>query len=208
MKLFIVITLLLLVSLSSANQKAVTDAGTEIILYEDGTWKYSDAATDSPDTILMNKNNFAIHDESTFSLQSANNNSAVWLNENKWSFKKLPKDSGTEYEFELKSGGLIGLLGTETKEVPLESIPEGVLINLRSKSSNVSVIKKEYRIVNNYKVIYMETSLTNKDENYVMFGYYYSDNSGTTQLCAFVKSNLVKEHRSEINDFLNGLTAR
>ncbi len=37
MKLFIVITLLLMVSLSYANQKAMTDTGTEVILYEDGT---------------------------------------------------------------------------------------------------------------------------------------------------------------------------
>ena len=40
---------------------------------------------------------------------------------------------------------------------------------------------------------------------FIYLGYYYADDSGTTQLVAFTSPKLVAENKQDIYEFLNGL---
>jgi len=95
-KLFITI-LLLLAANSYASQKAITDTGEEVILNSDGKWEYSVSAQKATDTIKTDKKKFARSKDSLFQLKSIKNNSAYWINTDKWSFGKAKNNTQAEF---------------------------------------------------------------------------------------------------------------
>jgi len=204
-KIFITI-FLLLAATSYASQNAITDTGEEVILNSDGTWIYSDIAKKPANIIEINKNKFYKPSYSSFLLKSIKNNSAFWMNTDKWSFKKIKDNTSEgEYEFKLKDADLYGLAITEEIAIPLESLADIVFENVLSVAPDSKIIKKEYRVVNGKKVIYMEYIGTIQDVKFIYVGHYYSDASGSTQLVTYTGANLLDKYKSEINDFINGL---
>ena len=203
-KLFVTI-LLLLAATSYASQKAITDTGEEVILNSDGTWEYSDNAQKASNIIETNKKKFERPKDSSFLLKSIKNNSAYWINTDKWSFGKAKDNPEVEYQFQLKGKDLYAMAVNEGIEIARESLIDIALSNARSAAPDVKIVRQEYRIVNGKKVIYMEMNGTIQSIKFTYLGYYYSDASGSTQLVTYTATNLVDKYRSEINDFLNGL---
>ncbi len=206
-KLFVAI-LLLLAATSYASQKAITDTGEEVILNSDGTWEYSDSAQKATDIIKTNKTKFKRPRDSSFLLKSTKNNSAYWINTDKWFFEKAKNNTAAEYEFQLKGKDLYGMAITEGAEIPIESLANIALSNARTIAPDVKSVKQEFRIVNGKKVIYMEMKGTLQGMKVTYLGYYYSDASGATQLITYTTTKLVDKYKSEINDFLNGLVTQ
>ena len=203
MKTLLVIILSLLAATSLASQKAITDTGEEVILNDDGTWEYSDNT--KTNIIETNTNPFIKPDNSHFLLKSKKNNSAYWINTDKWSFGKDTSSPDKEYSFQLKGKDLYGVSIAEAVQVPVESLVEIAFSNAQNAAADAKIVKKEYRIVNGKKIIYMEMNGTLKGIKFSYLGYYYSDPSGSTQFLVYTAANLVNQFRSEINDFLNGL---
>jgi len=206
-KLFVTI-LLLLAATSYASQKAITDTGDEVILNSDGTWEYSDKAKKSTIIIETNKKKFERPRDSSFLLKSSRNNSGYWINTDKWSFSKAKENPAAEYQFQLKGKDLYGITIAEEVVMSLESLANIAFNNARSAAPDAKIVKKEYRVVNGKKVIYMEIGGTLQGMKFTYLGYYYSDASGTTQLMSYTGTNLVDKYKSEINDFLNGLSTQ
>jgi hypothetical protein len=116
------ILLLLLAITSVAQKKAVTETGEEVILYDNGTWKYvSDSAKEKVD-IPLNPKAFKKSNNATFLLKSTRTKIGVWLDSKKWSFKKAVSNEDAEYELQLKGKDLYGMIITEKIEVPLETL--------------------------------------------------------------------------------------
>lgn len=88
MKIIFVTIFILLTTTSYASQKAITDTGEEVILNSDGTWKYTDNSKKANNIIETNKKRFVKPIDSSFFLKSTKNNSAYWINIDKWTFKK------------------------------------------------------------------------------------------------------------------------
>ena len=87
-KITLVLISLLTVSLSQAQIKAVTETGEEVILYDDGTWKYQNENQLLEKEIPINSSIFEKDKESTFLLKSNKLNIGIYINTKKWSFKK------------------------------------------------------------------------------------------------------------------------
>jgi hypothetical protein len=208
MKKVLVTILVLLAATSYASQKAITDKGEEVILHDDGTWEYSDKEKKPTKTIETSKEKFEKPKSSSFLLKSTKNNSAYWINIDKWSFEKATGNSAAEYQFKLKGKDLYAMAITEGIEVSLESLADLALTNARGAAPDAKIVRQEYRVVNGNKVIYMEISGTIQSIKFTYLGYYYSDASGSTQLTTYTASNLVDKYKSEINDFLNGLVTQ
>jgi len=204
-----VILLICLTTTSYASQKAITDTGEEIIIYGDGRWEYLTNSKPNKGSISFNKNKFKRPSDSSFLLKSTINNTAYWVNTEKWSFSK-DKDStsATEYAFQLKGKDLYGMTITEEIKIPIETLGDVAIDNLRSAAPDGKVIKQEYRTVNGKKVLYMELVATMKGTSFTYRGYYYSDTSGTTQFLVYTSTALVHKYKSEINDFLNGFVTQ
>jgi hypothetical protein len=206
-KLFVTI-LLLLAATSYASQKAITDTGEEVILNSDGTWEYSNNAQKATNIIETNKKKFERPRDSSFLLKSIKNNSAYWINTDKWSFRKAKDNTEAEHEFKLKGKDLYGMALTEGIEISLKSLADIAFSNAQGAAPDAKIVRQEYRLVNGKKVIYMEINGTIQSIKFTYLGYYYSDASGSTQLITYTATNLVDKYKSEINDFLNGLVTQ
>lgn len=208
MKQLFITIILLFATTGYASQNAVTDTGKEVILKDDGTWKYSANAKNVTATIKSNKTVFKKSKEASFLLKSVKNSSAFWINSNKWSFKKATDNAEAEYQFQLKGQDLYGMAITEGIEISLESLTDLALVNAQNADPNARVVKKEYRNVNGNKVIYMEMNAVIQSIDFTYLGYYYSDASGSTQLLTYTATNLIKKYKSDINELLNGLVTQ
>jgi hypothetical protein len=205
MKFFYLLLAALIAPSCYAAQKAITDTGDEIIIYSNGTWKYADDRQSAPVGIETNQTRFVKPKEATFLLKSKKNRSAFWLNTDKWSFKRSQKNADAEYAMQLKGKDLYGLAIAEEVQIPIESLADIALENARNVAPDIHMVKKEYRTVNDNKVIFMQMSGTMQGMKISYLGYYYSDKSGSTQYITYTASNLVDKYRADINDFLNGL---
>jgi hypothetical protein len=208
MKKLLVATVLFVATTSHAGQKAITDTGEQVILESDGTWAYAGKMQKQAQKIETNKMKFEKPQDSTFLLKSTKNNSAFWINPDKWSFKKPEKNTAREYQFQLNGKDLYGMAITEEIEIPIESLADIALANARSAAPDARIVLKEYRVVNSRKVMYMEINGKIMGIDFTYFGYYYSNASGTTQFMTYTATKTVDKYKSQAIEFLNGLVTQ
>ncbi len=203
-KIILVLISLLAVSLSQAQIKAITETGEEVILYNDGTWKYQNEDVTLEKEIPTNSNIFEKDKASTFLLKSKKLNTGIYINPKKWSFKKATNNPEAEYEFQLKDGDLYGMVITEKVEIPLETLKSIALENGKAVAPDLKIIKEEYRIVNGLKVLLLHMNGTMQGIKFSYYGYYFSNANGTVQLITYTSQNLLDSYKSESEKLLNG----
>ena len=201
---FLALAISLIHIVSYSQIKALTENGKEVLLYNNGTWKYSekdaDISKDKQDTIVCNK-----PENASFSISGEKIKYKQWFDPKKWNIKK---ETGTprDYMFTLKDGDAYVMVIAEGVQIPLESMKDVVLANAQKNAPDCKIVKEEIRIVNGktLKCIQMEGSL--KGIYFVYLGYYYSDSKGTVQLISFTGRNLFSKYKSEMERFLNGFS--
>ena len=195
-----------------AAQNAITDTGEEVILNNDGTWKFrsgkSSSSTAASTKVKTNSKKFYKSKESSFLLKSKKNESAIWINPKKWTFVKSDPTKATEYKLRLKDKSLYGMMITEEIELPLKTISNAALANAQRAAPNAKITKREYRTVNGLKVLYQEITGSIQKVNFTYVSYNFSNKSGSTQLVMYTANNLVKKYRPEIFKLLNGLVTQ
>lgn len=206
MKKYFALVIFLLSFTSNADQKAVTEEGDIVILNSNGSWEYVDNKVNKATEILLNKNSFKKGKESTFTLKSKKNNSVFSIDPKAWAFEKGNSIGDSEYAFKLKGGDLYGMAITEAIEIDLVNLPQVALDNAKNVAPDVRITKQEYRVVNDNKVIYLEMAGTIQGIKFKYLGYYYSDESGTTQYLTYTGTNLAGKYKPEIEKFLNGFS--
>ena len=200
-----VLLCLLIVSFSNAQQKAVTETGDEVILYDDGTWKYLDEDQIIANDIPINPNKFETDDKSTFLLKSNTMNIGVYLNPKIWSFKKAVDNSDAEFEFQLKDGDLYGMLISEKVDIPLETMRTIAVENGREAAPDLKIVKEEYRNVNGIQVLLLQMNGTMQGIKFSYYGYYFSNANGTVQFITYTAQSLIETYKPESERLLNGL---
>jgi len=200
------IILLLLSTAACASTKAVTENGDVVFLYPDGTWAYQNPEAAPNKDIPTNSQSFSKPEQATFKLKSKTNNSAVWVDAESWLFKKATNNVDAEYQFRLKGEDLYGMLITEQIEVSPEVLAELALENAQAFAPDMRITKQEYRTVNGLPLVYMEMQGTMKGINITYLGYYYSNDTGTTQFVSYTGTRLTDKYRSDIDSLLNGFT--
>jgi hypothetical protein len=188
-----------------AQKKAVTETGEEVILNEDGTWQYLEGEEPEKEIIPTNEKAFTKNSNASFLVKSNKFNVGVWLNSKKWTFEKATTNEYAEYEFRNKANDLYAMTIVEKMSVPLTTLAELALSNARKVAPDLKVTKKEYRKVNGLEVLMMEMSGTVKGIKVAYMGYYYTNEHGTLQFLTFGSQEQMKNHKSECEDFLNGL---
>ena len=204
-KITLVLFGLLTVSLIQAQQKAVTETGEEVILYDDGTWIYQDENQLTDKEIPTNPNKFEKDEESTFLLKSNNLNVGFWLNPKIWSFKKAVENPDAEYELQLKDGDLYGMIITEKVEIPLENLKLIAIENGKAVAPDFKIVKEEYRNVNGLKVLNLQLNGTMQGVKFTYYGYYYSNENGTVQFITYTSQNLMESFKPVSDKLLNGI---
>ena len=202
------ITLLLFCLLSfiigQAQQKAVTEIGEEVILYDNGTWKYQNDEDLDDNEIPTNSKSFSKDESATFLLKSSKFNVGFWINPKKWSFEKALNNAEAEYELEFKDGDLYSLVLAEEIEIPVEELKSIALDNARASAPDIKVVKEEYRIVNGTKTLLLQLDGTIQGIEFSYYGYYFSNSNGTLQFITYTSQSLLEEYRDECEKLLNG----
>ena len=205
MKRFVLIVIGVLgVHYAFAQTRAVTETGDEVILYDDGTWKYQNEDDVEKMIIPINPKLFTKDKGSTFLLKSNKIEVGIWINPKEWSFKKLDDSSAQEYELQLKKEDLRGIILTEKAEIPLQSLRLIALRNARNAAPDVEIVEEEYRNVNGLNVLSLKMKGTVEGMKFAYYGYYYSSSIGTVQFITFTFQNLMDKYLVECEKLLNG----
>lgn len=207
---FIVLAIFLVAYSANAQQKALTETGREVTLFDNGTWKYSGDSTSEnsvTDSIKFNPDKFVKNPKATFAVKSNTVNVGVYINTATVTFNPHKENEVIpEYYFLAKSSNFYGMLITEKTTLPLENFKEFVLGNAAKASLDARVTQIEYRTVNNKKVLFMEMRATIKGMKLVYMGYYYSDEGGSVQCLTYTNQSLYDANKKSMEDFLNGFT--
>lgn len=203
MRLFPLIFCLIVVQVS-AQIKAVTSNGDEVLLYEDGTWKYINGVEESEVETTINSKEFKRPASSTFQITSSKINVGVHINPKKWAFEKGEDNEPSEFRFQLKDKDAYGMLIAEKIEIPIENLKNIAVENARSVAPDIQIVKLEQRTVNGLKVLLMQMNGTIQGVKFTYYGYYYSFKGGTVQLLTYTAQNLLDEYKPDMEDFLNG----
>ena len=115
----LVLTGLILLSFQfvQAQINGITETGDEVVLFEDGTWKYVNDSETESSTIPVIETEFLKDKKSTFLVKSKKLNVGIWINPKAWTFSKGTEAEAYEFQFEKKSGDLYAMLITEKIQV-------------------------------------------------------------------------------------------
>lgn len=196
---------LICINLIHAQQKAITETGEEVILFDDGTWKLQHEDEKVEQETPTNPFKYKKDKESTFLLKSNKFNVGFWLNPKIWSFKKATEESEAEYKLQLKSGDIYGMIITEKVEIPLETLKTIALDNGKAAAPDLKIVKEEYRTVNDIKVLLLQMNGTIKGIKFSYYGYYFSNANGTVQLITYSSKKILENNQTKIEELLNGL---
>lgn len=208
MRTCIALLVCLLPLMLEASQRAVTDEGVVVILNDDGTWTPENPDEGDSDKIPLNSAVFKKPSGATFSLKSTVNDSEIWLDPKDWSFKKATSNQAAEYELQLKGRDLYAMLITEQVTIDMDKLTQIALQSAKSKAPNMRIVNREYRVVNGNKLVYMEMRGSMNGIDFTYRGYYYSDDSGTTQFVTYTGTNLRDKYSDDTENLLNGFSVQ
>lgn len=199
---------LILSGICFADQKAITENGDEVILHDNGTWEKSSQKESEKKIISVNPGKFEKGSKAIFNLKSKVNGSSIAFDSGKWTFSKSGEKDSSEYEFKMKDSDLMAIMVTERIEVQMDKMAEVALTNAKDAAPDAKLMFCEYRIVNGKKILLAQITGTISGINFIYYSYYYSDDSGTTQLVTFTSQKLFSEYKQDAEDFLNGFLAK
>ncbi len=189
----------------TAQIKAITENGDEVLLYENGTWKSQVKHSDLFGNAEIPENSvpFKKDSKSTFLLKSKVVNVGVWLNPNKWTISK--GNEPQEYKFTLKGESVYGMMITEKVEFSLETLKKAALTNAQNASADLELVREEYRTVNGNRVLMMQLEGTLQGIKFDFYGYYFSTSQGSVQLVTWTVKDLFSSQQMEMENLLNGM---
>jgi hypothetical protein len=192
----------------SAQIKALTENGRQVVLNNDGTWKYTSDSTinkHSSDSIKLNPTKFSKSTGANFLVKSIVTDMGVYINPDEWTVAGHHENEvNPEYRFALKSQNGLAMIESEKTQIDLETMADIALINARKAAIDARVTAKEYRIVNNNRILYLEMAGTIRGIKFRYIGYYFSDKTGTLQLLSYTTDGLYSVAKGELIKFLNG----
>jgi len=191
-----------------ASQRAVTDEGDIVILNDDGTWAFESPDTVESVEIPTSEKQFTKTADSRFSVKSTKTNSEIWLDTKKWLFEKGATIDDAEYSFRLRGGDLYGQLISEQVELDIVALTDIALENARSVAPGMRIVKREFRVVNGTKVLFMEMQGILQGTGFTFRGYYFSNSTGSTQFLTYTGTNLADKYDQDIQSFLNGFSVQ
>ncbi len=109
-----------------------------------------------------------------------------------------------QFQYQHKSGEVWLKVVAERIEIPLERLVELNLAQIRQLDPNAQVTREGYREVNGSGMAYREVEATPSGVPLIYYIHYHSGPSGSIQFVGWTGRSLLGEHRSTIEQFLNG----
>ena len=123
----------------------------------------------------------------------------------KWN-PESPKDG--RYQFVHRSEEVRTLAIVQSQSVPLDSLPEIALANMRKTDPNAKIVSREKSAVRGVPVWRLEFSAEFLKIPYTYRGVYYGGPAGTLQVMVFGPTENFAKHESDIAALLDGITIK
>jgi len=182
----------------------VTDTGEKVVLYNDGRWVYAEQDSVKEAEIPTNAKAFKKSKSADFLLKSKRTETGFWLDPKVWTFTTPEADAAAEYELDHQNGSLYGLVITENLDLSLTALANIALQNAREAAPDIKVTDKEYRMVNDKKVLMMRMVGTIQDIRFSYFGYYYTAPGVSVQYLVYTSETFMEENLPAVEELLNG----
>ena len=208
MKKLIITTLILLSYQADAQIKAVTDEGKEVVLFDNGTWKFANESDAKVlENITTNETPFTKDKASTFLYRSKKVNAGVYVNPKIWKITDAFKTPVLEYAFvNSLNPNTFGLLVSENIEVgSLKNLKELVVISTQNRADYFKLKESEYRTVNGLKVLYLRYIANTKGLDFEYQTYAFLTDNGYCSLTSYAFAKYFDQNKAELDRFLNGL---
>lgn len=217
MKLFFSAVLLILCSgvaeraIAQNVIRARTDAGREVILFPDGTWKYGSQIKAPPEGISVIapviKPPPPPKPQPTRKLyKPQRGNFGVWYDESKWQLSRRPNATDPNSQmFMLRGGDGYAVVITEELGIPMTALKRIALENAKTAASDAKIVFEEQRTVNGREVLCLKLTGTIEGIPFQYYGYYYGGKAGTIQVLTFTGESIFGKYEAEFTEFLNGL---
>ena len=120
------------------------------------------------------------------------------------SWEEQPTDVvGGRQFFNESESFFIGLI-EEASQIPIESMPDIAVLNLREVGTDVTEIRRGERNINGNRFTFIEYSGSVDGFDITFLGLFYSDASGTLQIVGWSTSNIFEDTRGQIERFASG----
>ena len=174
----------------SADVRAKTEDGKEVILHDDGTWTYAEFAKKD-----KRGSERYVGKHGTFALSLA---PGVWKKSEK------PSSPVAEAEFTHREGDAVALVIAERIAVPPARLKETVLQNIRNVDPQAKILKEEKKTVNGTNVQFLTLNAKVQGIPFTYMYCLYTGDADTIQIMTFTAQHLFNEYRQDMEAVLNG----
>ena len=165
-----------------AQQRALTEDGKEVVLFDNGTWKFvneSDAKV--LETIVTNNNVFEKTKTASFLMKSKKIDVGVYFDPKKWKLATQNISPHVEYFFAERNSndGYFGFMITEKVQIAtLKNLKDLIIENVNRNVDYFRLKESEYRTVNGMKVLYIRYAANTKGMDFEYAGNYSINSDG------------------------------
>ena len=208
MKKLIILNLLLFACFFQAQTKALTEDGKEVVLFENGTWKFvNDSDAKTLETITTNETAFTKDKNATFLFRSRKINAGIYINPKMWKNTDAFKSPTIEYAFINNiSSNIFGIFTAENVEIAsLKNLKDILISSTQNRADYYRLKESEYRTVNGLKVLYLRYAVNTKGLDFEYVTYSYLTNNGYCAVTGYTFAKNFEESKSQLMDLLNGL---
>ena len=193
-----------------AQQRALTEDGKEVVLFDNGTWKFvneSDAKV--LETIVTNNNLFEKPKTASFVMKSKKLDVGVYFDPKKWKLATQNISPHVEYFFTDRGNteGLFGFMMTEKVQIAtLKNLKELIIENVKRNVDFFRLKESEYRTVNGMKVLYIRYAANTKGMDFEYAGNYYINSDGYAGVVGFSSQKMFENSFGAIQELINGIS--
>lgn len=193
---------------ATAQIKAVTEDGKEVILLDNKTWRFLNESDEKTlETITSNETPLEKDKNSTFLFRSKKIDAGLYINPKIWKTTDIFKAPYLEYTFITNENQqVVGMFTAENIEIATLKNLKDLQISLIEKRADYFKLKEsEYRTVNGLKVLYLRYIANTKGMDFEFEGYFYLTSEGYCAVVAYSTQKYFEQLKPKMDIFINGL---
>ena len=193
-----------------AQQRALTEDGKEVVLFDNGTWKFvNESDAKALETTITNNNLFEKSRNASFLMKSKKLDVGVYFDPKKWKLATQNISPHVEYFFAERNSndGYFGFMITEKVQIAtLKNLKDLIIENVNRNVDYFRLKESEYRTVNGMKVLYIRYAANTKGMDFEYSGNYYINSDGYAGVVGFSSQKMFENSFGAIQELINGIS--
>ena len=193
-----------------AQQRALTEDGKEVVLFDNGTWKFvNESDAKALETTITNNNLFEKSRNASFLMKSKKLDVGVYFDPKKWKLATQNISPHVEYFFAERNSndGYFGFMITEKVQIAtLKNLKDLIIENVNRNVDYFRLKESEYRTVNGMKVLYIRYAANTKGMDFEYAGNYSINSDGYAGVVGFASQKVFEQSFGAVQELINGIS--